>query len=484
MKINSFEARHRASLTYLLLLLVFISASISGCTFPQAYHTVTPDGKCNDEDDCRRYYRKYAGYDLAFAEYTDFGNAYDNKRINRIIKKIEEHAYGEGVVLVTFIHGWNHNADEDDSHFKEFHELLKKVSSNGELLAGRRLVGLYIGWRGQSLSLFPFKYLSFWDRESAAKSVGKGVSKLLVKLDSELDIANKRRTTKNASITFAHSFGALMAVEAMAEVLTEEVESTTSEMNGIGDAVFLLNPAVEANRILHLFESVLSNKNLKTQYNLPLLVSISTDSDWATHSTFWLGKLFSQFIFWNPEELPRGYSTNNISEYELSRTALGNFEPFLTHRLTLLPNNDNSNIRIEFRKPCCNCEERKDSQVHSYWEDPRRGSYWECRDTYPLYFIKTDENIMTGHNDIFNDSFVTFLLAILNDALYIRNSQRWSSFGQKSSDSRTSKGCSLEEVSLLASLRLAKGEEQFQKCFDERIKMTKEELNRKARADD
>ncbi len=139
-------------------LLVVIFLLTAGCASKNPYHTInsTPDNcaEATAEQCIDSYYQEHPGYDLAFAEYTDRGNAFDSSWIDNVVERIQTRSDDHnGVVVVTFIHGWKHNAKETDSNLRDFKKALESIASNSSSLYGRRLVGLYIGWRGLSLDI-------------------------------------------------------------------------------------------------------------------------------------------------------------------------------------------------------------------------------------------------------------------------------------------------------------------------------------------
>src|SRR5208283_2373172 len=125
----------------------------------------------------------------------------------------------------------------------------------------RRIVGVYVGWRGLSATLEPFEELSFWDRKSTAEQVGHGsVIELLSGLEalrtqSNLrygnEITNHQRMNTKLIIV-GHSFGGDIVYSAAAPILTERmVENYDAAGNSqtprsLGDLVILINPAFEA----------------------------------------------------------------------------------------------------------------------------------------------------------------------------------------------------------------------------------------------
>ena len=101
--------------------------------------------------------------------------------------------------MVTFVHGWKHNAAGDDANVQMFHHVLRELGTMEDMLSKKqhhppmRVVGLYIGWHGLSADIEPFKELSFWDRKNTAEVVGHGAA---IQLLSELEALRNRINRK------------------------------------------------------------------------------------------------------------------------------------------------------------------------------------------------------------------------------------------------------------------------------------------------
>lgn len=405
-------SRHIKSL---LLLIIF---AVAGCATKDPYHTLEWQLKnCADPSAsaCRlSYFQEHPDYDLAFAEFTERGNAFNNQWIEDILDRIRVRDREGGVVVVTFVHGWKHNAAETDPNLVDFKKALAVIGKGAATLGNRRLVGVYIGWRGASLNVRGIENFTFWDRKSVAEEVGSGgVTKLLLDLD-KID----QRRPQNVLVVVGHSFGGAIVVSAVSEILTERAIGRGPQGDSkvpIGDAVILLNPAIEANRALNLVEAALFNSY--SPHQNPMLISISTDADWATHNSFPIGQSLDLLLTWHQLDLERTYYTDRLSgehlvlkEEHLDTTTVGNFAPYLTHRLTRSGTDGQPSLNLQTCGQApegCVPKGRTTLSGHP--------TFGPLPDHYPLYFIKTDESIMTGHNDIFNPVVRAFILTLIDD---------------------------------------------------------------------
>ncbi len=419
---------HRILKHLLILLALMLLISLTGCTPNIPYHVKprTADNCLNAPDTpaCyEAYYQEHEGFDLAFAEYSDRGNAFSDIYIDDVLKTIEDKANKEGVVLVVFVHGWKHNAKETDPNLVDFKMALKAVNDNlkesfGDTPFGRRqLIGLYIGWRGASITLPWVEQLTFWDRKAVAEEVGEGgVNRLLLELDN---ITHNK--AENVLVVVGHSFGGAIVVGALNEVLTERAVQRTSRSHyskTIGDGVLVLNPAIEANQLLSFVEAAIQDDYRREQH--PLFISLSSDADSATHYAFPIGQTFGLLLTWHQNDLERSYYFDRLhpdtqlplKEEHLDATTVGNFAPFLTHRLTALTAGDNTSFQVI---PCN--EKPEECRPRGLTSLGGLPTIRNLPENYPLFFYKTDSTVMKGHNDIFNQRVRAFVLTIVDDVV-------------------------------------------------------------------
>lgn len=404
-------------------ILLMSAALLGACAQNLPYHTVDPSkGNCRTSTDSKctdSYYQEHDHFDLAFVEYSERGNAFDERRVRNVQSEIARKAEETGVVVVTFVHGWTHNAANDDRDVKAFTKVLERLSSNPGVLYGRRLIGVFVGWRGASIEVPYLELVSFWERKAVAEEVGKGaVTEMLLGLD-RIDQTNN----KNVLVIVGHSFGGAIVLSALSEVLTERIISAkaNTEVAGIGDGVILLNPAIEANQALSVVEAALHRQYIEDQE--ALLLTMSSDADGATHYAFPAGQTAGLLLTWRQADLHRDYfvdrderTTMPLREEDLDTVTVGNFAPFLTHRLTLVQDSmptaqENEPTSLNFVP----CEEAGDGCAPKGWsKTPPQSSIKDVPRNSPLYFVKTDSNFMNAHSDIFNCNVSAFLTAVID----------------------------------------------------------------------
>ena len=155
-----------------------------GCT-PQAYRTALPAScgtvNCGDAPDT--FIEQHDGFDLAFVEFTERGYVFDRERMNQVLDYVAEQA--------------RHDPSDPDRAFSRWCSCtagsttplptmktsrVSRASWRSPQVAQglrpksttRRVIGVYVGWRGLSIDFTIFNNISYWDRKAAAEQVATG----------------------------------------------------------------------------------------------------------------------------------------------------------------------------------------------------------------------------------------------------------------------------------------------------------------------
>src|SRR5262249_26295424 len=127
----------------------------------------------------------------------------------------------------------------------------------------RPVIGVYVGWRGDSMSVPYLNAITFWDRKDTAHQIGERAGRdLLLELDSVYRAESKKQPM--TMITIGHSFGGALVFSALERKMiggskgrrvvlplaaaTEREAGLRPLRTGLGDLVVLVNPAFEAKR--------------------------------------------------------------------------------------------------------------------------------------------------------------------------------------------------------------------------------------------
>ena len=429
---------HKRYSLLLLLLLLFLT----GCSHNDAYRSnlnvcvPTPETNCSASALIHHQPGNEDEYYLGFVEFDDQGQIRERLQMERVLDTFYELAGLEDVLLVTFVHGWHHNAAPDDSNVKSFQNLLERLSrmeSENSLSdrKARKVVGMYIGWRGESLEIPYINDLTFWERKNTAQNVGLiGVTELLLRLEEIVNVkagieTDVPKPLNSRKVVIGHSFGGAVVFTSLQEVLSDRFinsrhgKTYSGDAQGFGDLVILVNPAFEAIRYSTLYDmtqlSDISEMTCRNYFptQLPKLTILTSESDLATKWAFPAGRFFST-LFESHTTLTRHFCedhkpvTMKIKEGSADRTAVGHFEPYLTHHLNAT---EHYKTRSRAFRP---------SGLKTAWSDQNAGDTLEFEGsrlthlnrTHPLnpYLnIKVSSELIPDHNDIWGDGVVGFI---------------------------------------------------------------------------
>ena len=228
-------------------------------------------------------------------------------------------------LTILYIHGWKHDAGPDDTDLANFTRLIGDLRKLHE--KKKYVVGVYVGWNASAGLPGILENTSFWVKKANADRIAQ--SSVVTKIVSAIGSVTKRELSRlDQFIVIGHSFGARMLFSATAQSLVYETERAHPGfpggeyglVEGSADAVILLNPAFEASRYTAIDDITRHDEHFRTT-QAPLLISISTDNDWATKKAFPVGQWLG------------------LSRSERELTTLGNYQPYVTHSLLPLSAN-------------------------------------------------------------------------------------------------------------------------------------------------
>jgi len=300
-------------------------------------------------------------YQLGFVEYDDQGQLRDRGQMNAVLDQYYKVASSEEneVLLITFVHGWHHNAHPKDDNILKFRDMLGNLSATEGIASQqqsrkkRKILGLYIGWRGEAIDLPIINNISFWDRKNTAHQVGQqGVSEVLLKLEEIVNVKigqeNENPPPQNSRmVVIGHSFGGAVVFASLQKILSDRFidsrrgKTVKDDAKGFGDLVVLMNPAFEALRFAGLYDLSQEYCRGYSDTQLPRLAILTSEADNATKLAFPAGRFFST-LFESHVDLQRHYCSRagsggvqpmTIKEGQADRHTVGHFEPFQTHYL-------------------------------------------------------------------------------------------------------------------------------------------------------
>lgn len=444
-----------------VLAILVVVALAGGCTAHHAYRVPASSANTSiDElvsaDEKRRgeieshCIERHDEFELAFVELDDQGEFWDRRQIEALEATVEEAGEASGALIVVFVHGWKHNARVCDENVACFREILRALENTEQLTAlrhdaaPRRVVGVYVGWRGLSVTPPVLKETSFYGRKATAHRVGRGhLLELFVRLERGRDRLRSAGLTDSKLIVIGHSFGGAVVYSAVAPLfhdrLTRAVldDGDTGEAGdpapiaGLGDLVVLVNPAFEA-ELYSGIEELSRGRKTYAARQPAVLVTVASDTDTATGRAFPLGRFFSTLF----------ERTRDDEQRTRLRRTIGKHEPYVTHRLEKTTARggglgDLHEVSASAARGASDCRCRYITADADPDIDPFGDQAGAARDESPseanegvfgstvlernegvaplnpFLVASTSDEVVTQHNGIYNQPFIDFLREFL-----------------------------------------------------------------------
>ncbi len=157
----------------LVLIVLSLSALLGACAHNEIYRGELSNCISESLDNCESHaitqYFPNTGKEfyLGFVEFDDQGQLRDREQMNVVLDTYSQISVSDDVIITAFVHGWHHSAAPYDSYVESFKQLLahvshtETVSSQQDKRAERKVLGVYIGWRGDSSVLPIVKLRNF-----------------------------------------------------------------------------------------------------------------------------------------------------------------------------------------------------------------------------------------------------------------------------------------------------------------------------------
>ena len=437
---------HNAGTSIALVLVATLV--FAGCTPHKLYRTDTEVCISSEPaQDCQeRALQEYkdpahpdAGYLLGFIEFDDQGQVFERRQMDAVLAALQTEAASKNLLMVVFLHGWKHSAARGDPNIETFRKSLERISELESRISRetgaeeRKVVGIYLGWRGGSVTWPGVKELTFWDRKNTAHKVGHGgvtevVSRLELVRKTQDAVEGDQGRSPTRLVVIGHSFGGAVVYSALSQILTTGFVDTVgpagtlTDVKGFGDLVVLINPAFEAT----LFTSLSDMSNERPTYfpaQLPVIAVLTSEADDATKRAFPIGRWFSTFFEKHREEKRINGVTGEeevIDQKNANITAVGHFEPYRTHYLraagepgAAVPDQPTVEASVE-----------RFFDVSRRWENDAPGSVIEFEGSVlertpnsagrnPYLVIRVDKQLIPDHNDIDDWRIASFVRQLI-----------------------------------------------------------------------
>jgi hypothetical protein len=188
--------------------------------------TIQRDGAI--QDGCADKQPNDQSIDISIIQFNDDGSFAKPRQLQAALSCIT-HARREnpnGALVVLLIHGWHHSAswntrtNKGDSNFAEFRRVLMTLAlREAERYvpgpAGRRVVGVYIGWNGdptKGMLSHMNEILSFWNRYKVATRIAQSSNirqALGAVIDQTKETLDSKVTAQSPLVMIGHSMGAM-----------------------------------------------------------------------------------------------------------------------------------------------------------------------------------------------------------------------------------------------------------------------------------
>ncbi|MDB6062754.1 MAG: esterase/lipase/thioesterase family active site protein [Verrucomicrobiaceae bacterium] len=431
--------------TRYLFLLVSFSVLISGCTSSRQYRTnyelcqskFDAPSSCATSAIRSESLADGSNYLLGFVEFDDQGQLWDRRQMAAVVDTLSEKAAGNDLLIVVFAHGWQHNAAPGDGNIETFRKVLAKLSEDEKYISqlsgkpARTVAGVYLGWRGESISIPLLNNLTFWDRKNTAEKVGHGaVTEVFSRLEQLKRDKESTDSGKNSvrMVSVGHSFGGLVLHTALSQMLANRFVRTTgpdgiqADVDKFGDLVVLINPAFQA-QLFSTLSDMSAERGTYFNSQMPVMAVLTSEADYATRYAFpagrWVSTLFEKTrdtTRWNAATKTQ----ETISESETNVDAVGHFAPYRTHKLYPAPT-----VNAD-KAASLNSSESIGSALSAAaaWEDDKPGSKIQFTGVTlerenssvgrnPYLVISVDRKLIRDHNDIDDPRVVEFIKQLI-----------------------------------------------------------------------
>lgn len=322
--------------------------------------------------------------DLAIVEFDEHGILWDRAQLDATLELIRRrNAEAErGAIVMVFVHGWQNDADptRTKGSLVEFRRTLREAARTQHELPGRnadRVVGVFIGWRGDTSDLPLLDQTTFWDRRRAAERVvSLQMRETMYRI---METASERPSSK--CFVFGHSMGGLIVGRTLAPTVTALLlDGGERGVRLPADLVLLENPALDGLAAWQLLD-FLKRTGARAELRMPdgtvepaegpVIVSITSEADTALGVAYGFGQTLGNLL----TAFRGDHRPGRPSQRALATTAHGLVDELVSHRARMV----DGELVLE--------------RVPGAWNDT------------PFWVIRVDREISSGHGDIRNPRY-------------------------------------------------------------------------------
>jgi len=403
---------------------------------------------------------RHPNFTLGVIEFSDQALLWDSYQRDAVLKELEQAAGLKGAVIVTFVHGWKHNASVCDDNVACFRAVLQRLAEREETIGEHRAIfGIYLGWRGLSSCNEPAKEFSIWSRKRVDEQLGASQGREAVRGILRAYATIKAQHRDSRLIVAGHSLGAGVVYSAFGPLVQQALTDAIDHRNGtelepiitagdlpLPDLIVLANPAFEAEIYKRTARDLDTIEQMGLHFSkqqLPLMLTVSSEADWATHLLFPAAQTIHYVLA--PFDWTRG---GGFLWHSLFTAA--NFGADVTDRLDVVPTavplpkregatpKERNCFRGDWAELFgngCACDElaapgakarvlqsmttpctlSADHQMRTCGDVQMTHLRPKLDYRNPFIVAAAAKEVIGGHNDIYNERFVTFISALINE---------------------------------------------------------------------
>ncbi len=381
-------------------------------------------------------------------EYYEDGSHVDplqEKKVLDLIEREKRGAPGGKVITFVYVHGWKDNAAEVQpgsapKDFEKFESALSFLGASARTADGKPgipIIGVYIGWRGQSLRGPDwFTFLSYWGRRNAGNRVGG--MELADTLNRIIETTNKESELSRVMLV-GYSFGA--------RVLEHAIETHRVKLYDTGRGQAMVRPRVDL--VLYVSSANDARLSMRRVEDLrqepitvrhpdydpakctpdsadricrayPLLTAITSRGDWATKYLLPAANTVNLDKDSAPAPaLPSGQFLDPIpSPPVYERTAAGHLRFMQSHDVTEVPcPHDKPPVCPAKDKNCQFAFKTVRESNSCYQVVTRVADKAQGKDVFndtAFWIMAVDTPVIMDHGDIWNLSFLNMLSGLMS----------------------------------------------------------------------
>lgn len=362
---------------------------------------------------------------VSYVEFDDHGLFWTDDQLPNALRNVKAAQSPNGALVAVFVHGWENNASKDNGDVASFKQkVLIPLSLRETRLAveqgrpRRNVAGVFLGWRGLSVTFTPLFWTSFADRENAADRVADTHATSTIR--SLVRTVREDRRNGSQIIVIGHSFGGRITEKALGpELVSEAARARVAEI--VRDAAAIRSEAADItileNQAANATEALGDIWYLKDveffAARKPIFISVTSATDYATGLAFpagnFLTSIFERFRNFNGTRVEQA---NVGGERAVYIRTVGHISQLYSHDLRYTKV---AQSKGDPAAPVERCGAPTQRSIcftvdGDHFEISERAHAWN--DT-PYWVMQVPKTVINGHSDVWNDVWVHMLMGLL-----------------------------------------------------------------------